>query len=529
MRAKGTGITLRRLGQTASGGVEREGLITLMRLVRDRKSSWRARLSCVSGVVAVLAGSCLACVVAETAASATPVAAVGVSASQPAAGYLLLTRGGGIYNFGNSPFHGSAAPLHPSSPVIAMTADPLTGGYWLARADGGVYSFNAPFYGSAAPNHPTSPIVAMAVDPATGGYWLTRADGGVYSFNAPFYGSAAPLHPGSAVVGTVPTAGGLEFDSPSGLVAAGGHLWVTNQVGDSVTEIDPASGAWVWTFGGAGFGFDQPTAITASGSDLFVANAGGFVTEMSAVSGAVIRTISGAQYGLSDPVAIVSDGNLILVLNGGASGSITEVNASTGAPAGIMSGAQFAFDDPVALTVNGSNVFVADEGNSSVTDVNLSSPASPTVITDPGLNAPDGITSGDGYVWVSDRDSNAATQIDAATGTVVYTYDNTDAAYGFGAPSVAIDTGGSAFIASPLGWSPMVTKLSDTSGAADWYMCNTNGPYYFSSLSAFAVDGPDLWVASSSGANDPIAGSATGSLTELSTTTGALVTTVPAR
>jgi hypothetical protein len=59
-------------------------------------------------------------------------------------------------------------------------------------------------------------------------------------------------------------------------------------------------------------------------------------------------------------------------------------------------------------------------------------------------------------------------------------------------------------------------------------MCNTNGPYYFSLLSAFAVSGDDLWVASRSGANSKTPAAATGSLTELSTVTGDLIATVPA-
>src|SRR5580658_1661542 len=39
-----------------------------------------------------------------------------------------------------------------------------------------------------------------------------------------------------------------EFDAPSGLAFGGGHLWVTNEAGDSVTEIDPSSGDWLGTF-----------------------------------------------------------------------------------------------------------------------------------------------------------------------------------------------------------------------------------------------------------------------------------------
>ena len=58
-------------------------------------------------------------------------------------------------------------------------------------------------------------------------------------------------------------------------------------------------------------------------------------------------------------------------------------------------------------------------------------------------------------------------------------------------------------------------------------MCNTNGPYYFSLLSAFAVSGTDLWVSSRSGANSATPGARTGSLTELSTGDGSLIATVP--
>ena len=58
-------------------------------------------------------------------------------------------------------------------------------------------------------------------------------------------------------------------------------------------------------------------------------------------------------------------------------------------------------------------------------------------------------------------------------------------------------------------------------------MCNTNGPYYFSNLSAMAVSGDDIWVASRTGDNSTTPGATTGSLTELSATSGALIRTLP--
>ena len=49
----------------------------------------------------------------------------------------------------------------------------------------------------------------------------------------------------SATPGTYNTA---EFNVPTGLAFGGGHLWVSNQAGNSLTEIDPLTGAWMGSF-----------------------------------------------------------------------------------------------------------------------------------------------------------------------------------------------------------------------------------------------------------------------------------------
>jgi outer membrane protein assembly factor BamB len=248
----------------------------------------------------------------------------------------------------------------------------------------------------------------------------------------------------------------------------------------------------------------------------------------------LIRSISGAAYGFDDPVAIAGSGTTAWILNAGdpnadppVDGSITTIDTATGALIGIAADPDLHLDHPVALTVNGSDLWVADKGNNKVTEIDGTSGAAVHVVTNPDIEAPDGITISDGRVFVSDSGGNAVTVIDASSAAVLGTITDSDGAYGFGAPSVAVAAHGNVFVASPFGQSPMVTKLSASTGAADWFMCNTNGPYYFSQLSAFAVSGTDLWVASGSGANSPTPGAADGSLTELSTTTGALITTVP--
>ncbi|MHB1912596.1 MAG: hypothetical protein ACYCTI_11155 [Acidimicrobiales bacterium] len=65
-------------------------------------------------------------------------------------GYWLATRNGGVYSFGDAVFHGSAAGIRLSSPVVGMAPTPDGGGYWLVASDGGVVSFgDAVFEGSA--------------------------------------------------------------------------------------------------------------------------------------------------------------------------------------------------------------------------------------------------------------------------------------------------------------------------------------------------------------------------------------------
>ena len=331
------------------------------------------------------------------------------------------------------------------------------------------------------------------------------------------------------LAGGVGTTGTLEFDSPSGLAFGGGHLWVSNEMGNSVSEINPTNGLWIATLNSKIYGFRRPTAITRYGPYLFVANAVGSVSELRASNGAFIRTISGARYHFVNPVAIEAAGSLILVLNAGgrSAGSITEIRASSGSLARIVSGSRFAFSDPMAFAVSGADVFVADKGDNSVTEVRITTGRLVRVVAQQGLSAPDGIAVEDGNAWVSDSASSAATEIATGTGTVITTVTDAEGSYGFGTPSMVIGTGGNVYVASPLGSSPMVTKLSATNGQPSWYMCNTNGPYYFSLLSAFAVSGSDLWVASRSGANSATPGARTGSLTELSTGDGSLIATVP--
>jgi len=107
------------------------------------------------------------------------------------AGYDLAASDGGIFNFGNLPFCGSAGGLKLNKPVVGIATTGNAGGYWLAASDGGVFNYgNAQFFGSAGSLKLNAPIVGIAATHDGGGYWLVASDGGVFNYgDAGFEGS----------------------------------------------------------------------------------------------------------------------------------------------------------------------------------------------------------------------------------------------------------------------------------------------------------------------------------------------------
>ncbi len=166
---------------------------------------------------------------------ASPV--VGLAPSAGGGGYWAVSSDGGVFSYGDAPFHGSLPGLGvtPAAPVVGIAADPATGGYWLASADGGVYAFDAPFHGSlpSLGVTPAAPVVGIAADPGTpagpgtaadpsaGGYWLAGADGGVYAFDAPFHGSL----PGLGVTPAAPVVG-IAADPGTAAGSTAGGYWL---------------------------------------------------------------------------------------------------------------------------------------------------------------------------------------------------------------------------------------------------------------------------------------------------------------
>ena len=64
-----------------------------------------------------------------------------MAATPDGKGYWLVASDGGIFNYGDAGFYGSAGSLPLNKPVVGMAATPDGKGYWLVASDGGVFNY----------------------------------------------------------------------------------------------------------------------------------------------------------------------------------------------------------------------------------------------------------------------------------------------------------------------------------------------------------------------------------------------------
>ena len=83
-----------------------------------------------------------------------------MAATPDGEGYWLVASDGGIFNFGDAGFYGSAGAIRLNKPIVGMAATPDGEGYWLVASDGGIFTYgDAGFYGSAGGTPLNEPIV----------------------------------------------------------------------------------------------------------------------------------------------------------------------------------------------------------------------------------------------------------------------------------------------------------------------------------------------------------------------------------
>ncbi len=147
----------------------------------------------------------------------------------PRSGYWLAGADGGVFNFGDAPFLGSAGGTRLNRPVVAIVATASGDGYWLVASDGGVFNYgDATFAGSTAGMRLNQAVVGMAGTPSGAGYWLVAGDGGVFAFgDAVSHGSLGGMRLNAPIIGMAATATGAGY----WLFAADGGVFTFGDAG----------------------------------------------------------------------------------------------------------------------------------------------------------------------------------------------------------------------------------------------------------------------------------------------------------
>ena len=138
---------------------------------------------------------------------------VGMAATADGKGYWLVASDGGIFNYGDAGFDGSAGSIQLNKPVVGMAATADGKGYWLVASDGGIFNYgDAGFDGSTGSIQLNKPIVGMAATADDKGYWLVASDGGIFNYgDAGFFGSAGSIQLNKPIVGMAATADGKGY------------------------------------------------------------------------------------------------------------------------------------------------------------------------------------------------------------------------------------------------------------------------------------------------------------------------------
>jgi hypothetical protein len=200
-------------------------------------------------------------------------------------GYWLAGVDGGVFAFGDAPFHGSAGGLQLNQPIVGIAPTPAGSGYWMVATDGGIFAYgDARFFGSTGDVKLNQPIVGMTSTDTGNGYWMVASDGGIFTFgDAAFRGSTGDIALNRPIVGmtTTPSGQGYWMVASDGGIFTFGDARFFGSTGDvklnkpitGMAATRTGKGYWlvasdggVFTFGDAVFYGSAPEQAAARGS-----------------------------------------------------------------------------------------------------------------------------------------------------------------------------------------------------------------------------------------------------------------------
>lgn len=253
------------------------------------------------------------------------------------------------------------------------------------------------------------------------------------------------------------------FGNPTGVIAAGTTLYISETVNGTIRKLDLATGSVTTLAGsartvgaadgvGASASFYGPSQLTIAGTSLFVTDAGNCTIRKVSIATAAVATFAGiASPGADDgtgatakfryPNDLTTDGFNLFVTDTFnhtirkiviATGEVSTFAGSAGkygTADGIGTAAKFFF--PKGITTDGTNLFVTDNGNYTIRKVVITTGEVSTLAGSIGISAssdgigtaasfksPYGITTDGANLYVTDAGNHTIRKIVIATGDV---------------------------------------------------------------------------------------------------------------
>jgi streptogramin lyase len=260
---------------------------------------------------------------------------------------------------------------------------------------------------------------------------------------------------------------GGHLDGPYGVaVDASGNPWVTNETGNTVTELS-SSGGLAGSFDPVGANFDEPIAIAIDASGkAWVANfTGNTVTELSS-SGGLAGSFDpvGANFDGPNGVAIDASGNAWFPNGNG--NTATELTSAGDLAGNFDPSSSFHFPSGVAIDASG-NAWMPNEGGNDVTELtSLGALAGNFNPAGANFSNPNGIAiDATGNVWVPNTTGDTVTEL-ASNGDLVGNFAPAGANFD-GANVIAIDSAGDAWVPNNNGAS--LTELTSGGNLAGYF------------------------------------------------------------
>ncbi|BEP11731.1 hypothetical protein acdb102_00420 [Acidothermaceae bacterium B102] len=184
----------------------------------------------------------------------------------------------------------------------------------------------------------------------------------------------------------------------------GAHVWVANQGGNSLTELNASDRSLVRVVSGATYDFDHPWTTAFDGSHIWVTNPdNNTVTEVNASDGSLVRVLSGGSYGFNAPRGIAFDfATDHLWVTDEFGNSLTEIRGTDGAFVALVNATALQLNHPNTILDDGTHLWVTNINGNSVTELNPDGTWVRTLSGGSyGFQQPSGLAFVDGHLWVS--------------------------------------------------------------------------------------------------------------------------------